>query len=85
MGATICIVLAFTRFGWKQHIWDLQLETLVAGRKASFATQALFVPATLLTKISILVSYLRLAPQNSVFRRLSGMHPPPPCALNEVS
>ena len=49
---------------------------LIAGRKASFATQAFFIPATLLTKISILLSYLRLAPLNSLFRRLSRMYFP---------
>jgi hypothetical protein len=43
----------------------------MAGRKASMVTQALFIPATLLTKVSILLSYLRLAPQDSWFRRLS--------------
>ncbi|KAL2133306.1 hypothetical protein VTI74DRAFT_2572 [Chaetomium olivicolor] len=70
-GATICVVLAFARFGWDIHIWDLSLDKMIAGRQVSFAAQALFVPATALAKISILISYLRLAPINSLFRRLS--------------
>ena len=52
-------------------MWDLTLAMLVTGRKVSFATQFFFIPATLLTKISILLSYLRLAPPNTMFRRLS--------------
>ncbi|KAK3896409.1 hypothetical protein C8A05DRAFT_48487 [Staphylotrichum tortipilum] len=50
---------------------DLTLPILIAGRQASYAAQALFIPAALLVKISILLSYLRIAPQNSMFRRLS--------------
>ncbi|KAJ4287476.1 hypothetical protein N0V88_007663 [Collariella sp. IMI 366227] len=73
--ATICIVLAFDRFGWRYHVWDLRPAMLISGRKASFATQAFFVPATLLCKVSILLSYLRLAPLNSWFRRLSLIAP----------
>jgi hypothetical protein len=53
----------------------LTLNQLIAGRKASMVTQALFIPATLFTKISILLSYLRLAPQDSWFRRLSRVCP----------
>ncbi len=71
--ATVSIVLGFSAYGWRLHVWDLTLDQLIAGRKASFVTQFLFIPATMLTKISILLSYLRLAPQNSWFRRLSRM------------
>lgn len=71
LAATIAIVLAFDLYGWKYHVWDLTLDKLIQGRKASMATQAFFVPATLFTKVSILLSYLRLAPLNSWFRRLS--------------
>ncbi|KAK3901702.1 hypothetical protein C8A05DRAFT_16148 [Staphylotrichum tortipilum] len=69
--ATITILLIFTRYGWNRHIWDLTLPILIAGRQASYAAQALFIPGALLVKISILLSYLRIAPQNSMFRRLS--------------
>jgi hypothetical protein len=44
---------------------------MVAGRQISFAVQALFILATCLAKISILVSYLRLSPKNSRFRRMT--------------
>jgi hypothetical protein len=74
VGATISIVLGFAVYGWKHHVWDLTLRQLIAGRKASMVTQALFIPATLLTKVSILLSYLRLAPQDSWFRRMSRIY-----------
>jgi hypothetical protein len=61
-------VLAYVRYGWDMHVWDLTFDTLVAGRQVSFAAQALFVPATLLAKVSILISYLRLAPRDLWFR-----------------
>jgi hypothetical protein len=44
---------------------------VIAGRQVSFAAQALFVPATSLAKVSILISYLRLAPMKSWLRRLT--------------
>ena len=53
------------------HVWDLTFDKMVAGRQVSFAAQALFVPATLLAKVSILISYLRLAPKDSWFRRMT--------------
>ena len=71
MGVTTCVVLAFTRYGWELHVWDLTFDQLVAGRQVSFAAQALFVPATTLAKVSILTSYLRLAPLDSMFRRMT--------------
>lgn len=71
MGVTTCVILAFTHFGWELHVWDLTFDQLVAGRKVSFAAQALFVPATTLAKLSILTSYLRLAPRDSMFRRMT--------------
>ena len=70
-GVTTCVVLAFTHYGWDIHVWDLSLDKMIAGRQVSFAAQALFVPATCLAKISILVSYLRLAPRDSLFRRMT--------------
>lgn len=71
LGVTICVVLAFAQYGWDVHVWDLTHDDLIAGRQVSFAAQALFVPATSLAKASILVSYLRLAPANSWFRRMT--------------
>ncbi|KAK4121502.1 hypothetical protein N657DRAFT_698954 [Parathielavia appendiculata] len=68
-GVTTCVLLAFLRYGWNIHIWDLTFDKMVAGRQVSFAVQGLFLLATTLAKVSILVSYLRLAPLNSGFRR----------------
>lgn len=70
-GVTICVLLAFARYGWDIHVWDLPFDKMIAGRQVSFAAQALFVPATSLAKVSILISYLRLAPMQSWFRRLT--------------
>ncbi|EAQ88607.1 hypothetical protein CHGG_05226 [Chaetomium globosum CBS 148.51] len=69
IGVTTCVVLAFVRYGWDVHVWDLTFEKILSGRKVSFAAQALFVPATALAKLSILYSYLRLAQTKPRFRR----------------
>jgi len=69
-GVTVCVVLASTHYGWDRHVWDLTPAKILAGRQVSFAAQALFVTATGLAKISIFVSYLRIAPLASGFRRL---------------
>ncbi|KAK3306301.1 uncharacterized protein B0T15DRAFT_483712 [Chaetomium strumarium] len=71
IGVTTCVLLAYDRYGWDMHVWDLSIDTMVAGRQISFAVQALFILATCLAKISILVSYLRLSPKNSRFRRMT--------------
>lgn len=63
--------MAFYRYGWDRHIWDSPLPTLMVGRQVSLAAQVLFIVGTALAKISILVSYLRLAPSSSWFRRLT--------------
>ncbi|KAH6857162.1 hypothetical protein B0I37DRAFT_426984 [Chaetomium sp. MPI-CAGE-AT-0009] len=65
---TTCVVLAFVRYGWDVHVWDLTLHKMVSGRKVSFAAQAFFVPATSPAKFSILVSYLRLAQHSWKFK-----------------
>ncbi len=69
-GVTVCVVLASIHYGWDRHVWDLTPAKILAGRQVSFAAQALFVTATGLAKVSIFVSYLRLAPLGSWFRRL---------------
>ncbi|GAB1318381.1 hypothetical protein MFIFM68171_08591 [Madurella fahalii] len=70
-GLTVCVMLASSLFGWDVHVWDLTAEDIVSGRRVSFIAQCLFVPSTALAKVSILVSYLRLAPLDSWFRRLT--------------
>ncbi|KAK0642156.1 hypothetical protein B0T16DRAFT_462161 [Cercophora newfieldiana] len=68
-GVTVCVILASYLYGWDVHVWDLSLEALVSGRQVSLAAQTLFVFATSLAKVSILLSYLRFALPNSRFRR----------------
>ncbi|AEO58381.1 hypothetical protein MYCTH_2118778 [Thermothelomyces thermophilus ATCC 42464] len=47
-----CVVLAFVRYGWDVHVWDLTESKMISGRQVSLAVQALFVPATSLAKLS---------------------------------
>ncbi|KAK3484809.1 kinetochore complex Sim4 subunit Fta1-domain-containing protein [Neurospora hispaniola] len=68
---SICVILAYTTFGWDKHIWDLTVTEVSHGRKISMATQAVFIMSSCFSKVSILVSYLALAPMNSWFRRLT--------------
>ncbi|KAK0732222.1 hypothetical protein B0H67DRAFT_549831 [Lasiosphaeris hirsuta] len=70
-GVTTCVILASTKFGWDMHIWDLNLDNMTSGRQVSIAVQALFVLATSFAKVSILTSYLRFAPLDSWFRRIT--------------
>ncbi|KAK3902818.1 hypothetical protein C8A05DRAFT_15174 [Staphylotrichum tortipilum] len=69
-GVSICVILATTNYGWDRHVWDLTIAKAVAGRQVSFAAQVLFVTAVGCAKISIFMSYLRIAPLGSWFRRL---------------
>lgn len=69
-GTTVLVILATQLYGWNIHVWDLQLSQMETGRKASMAGQSLFVLASSFVKISILVSYLRISPERSLFRRL---------------
>ncbi|KAJ4398216.1 hypothetical protein N0V85_006342 [Neurospora sp. IMI 360204] len=68
---SIGVILASTTFGWDKHLYDLTLTQLSQGRQISLAIQATFLMSSSLAKISILVSYLALAPMNSWFRRLT--------------
>ena len=72
-GLTVCVVLAFYSHGWNRHVWDLKLATLIGGRQVSFVAQVFFALGTALAKLSILASYLRLAPLSSWFRRFTSM------------
>lgn len=71
LGVTLCTIIATQVFNWNAHIWDLTSDQMVQGRKVSLASQTLFAAATSLAKASILLSYLRIAPQKSWFRRLT--------------
>ncbi|KAK4194119.1 hypothetical protein QBC40DRAFT_188922 [Triangularia verruculosa] len=70
-GVTVSVILASSLYGWNLHIWDLKYENLVHNRKVTMAVQALFISATGCAKTSILLSYLRLAPRGSLFRKLA--------------
>ncbi|KAI8936248.1 hypothetical protein NX059_006671 [Plenodomus lindquistii] len=70
IGTTVLVILATQLYGWDKHVWDLTIPELETGRKASIAGQTLFVLASSTVKMSILVSYFRIAPEKSVFRKL---------------
>lgn len=68
---SILVILASTTYGWDKHLYDLTLNQLSDGRKISMAIQAVFIFSSSLAKVSILISYLALAPLDSLFRRLT--------------
>jgi hypothetical protein len=71
IGLTVTTVLANTLYGWNHHIWDLHISELMTARKVSLVAQVLYLVASSLAKISILLSYLILAPPETYFRSLS--------------
>lgn len=70
IGTTILVIMATQLYGWDKHVWDLTISEMETGRKASMAGQTLFVLASSTVKMSILVSYFRIAPEKSLFRKL---------------
>lgn len=70
IGTTILVIMATQLYGWDKHVWDLRPAEMETGRKASMAGQTLFVLASSTVKMSILVSYFRIAPEKSLFRKL---------------
>ncbi|CAG9977908.1 unnamed protein product [Clonostachys byssicola] len=71
VGVTVTVILATELYGWNIHVWDLTPSQATLGRKASISAQTLFVIGSGLVKSSILISYLRIAPLDSWFRRLT--------------
>jgi hypothetical protein len=71
LGVTICVILADRLYGWNIHIWDLTPSQALNGRKVSLAAQTLFLFSSGLAKISILLTYLRIASRDSWFRRVT--------------
>lgn len=67
---TALVIMAVQLYGWNIHVWDATIPLLQNGRKASMAGQSLFVLASSFVKLSILVSYFRIAPNKSTFRKL---------------
>ncbi|KAF2100237.1 hypothetical protein NA57DRAFT_64878 [Rhizodiscina lignyota] len=70
VGVTVDIILADQLYGWDTHVWDLTAVKIIKGRQASLVGQTLFSFASGLAKASILLSYLRFAPDRSLFRHL---------------
>ncbi|KAF2728728.1 integral membrane protein [Polyplosphaeria fusca] len=70
IGTTVLVIMATQLYGWNVHVWDMKISQLETGRKASMAGQTLFVLASSFVKISVLVSYFRIAPEKSIFRKL---------------
>ena len=68
---TVSIILSDRLYGWDVHIWDLRPGQDDQGRQSSMAVQGTFIFASGLAKASILVSYLRIAPCDSYFRRMT--------------
>ncbi|EOA82009.1 hypothetical protein ACJQWK_05362 [Exserohilum turcicum] len=70
IGTTVVVIMASQLYGWDRHVWDLKPHQMMVGRQASMACQTLFVLASSTVKMSILVSYFRIAPEKSTFRKL---------------
>lgn len=70
-GVTVCVILATQFYGWNLHVWDLTPQQMQQGRQISIAAQTIFLFASGLTKLSMLASYLRIAPLGSAFRKLT--------------
>ncbi|KFZ01664.1 hypothetical protein V500_00660 [Pseudogymnoascus sp. VKM F-4518 (FW-2643)] len=61
VGLTIAVCLAASQYGWDLHIWDVPEADIIPGRIVTWVAQLLFVAATNLTKLSILLFYTRLS------------------------
>ncbi|KAL8408570.1 hypothetical protein RB594_007126 [Gaeumannomyces avenae] len=70
-GVTVCTILMTKLYLWERHVWDLTPDQITNGRKVSMAGQSLFFLATCFAKLSILLSYTRIAPEHSLFRRFT--------------
>lgn len=69
-GLTTCVLLATFRYGWDLHVWDLPANKLSPSRQISISGQTLFLFASGITKISILVSYYRIAVSQNFLRSI---------------
>ncbi|KAK1707760.1 uncharacterized protein BDZ83DRAFT_724513 [Colletotrichum acutatum] len=67
---TVCVIVdTDLRYGWNIHVWDTTFVQRMQGRQISLLGQTLFVFASGLSKLSVLTSYLRIAPLGSTFQR----------------
>ncbi|KAF4826620.1 hypothetical protein CGCTS75_v008971 [Colletotrichum tropicale] len=71
ISVTVCVILATQLYGWNLHIWDTTFVQRMQGRQISIVGQTLFIFASGLSKLSILTSYLRIAPLGSTFQRVT--------------
>ncbi|KFZ07394.1 hypothetical protein V501_06489 [Pseudogymnoascus sp. VKM F-4519 (FW-2642)] len=60
LGLTAGVILAIHNYGWDIHVWDLPPKDSITSRKVSWASMLLYLTSSSLTKISILVFYLRI-------------------------
>ncbi|OBT73179.1 hypothetical protein VF21_07910 [Pseudogymnoascus sp. 05NY08] len=60
LGLTAGVILAIHDYGWDIHVWDLPPKDSITSRKVSWASMLLYLTSSSLTKISILVFYLRI-------------------------
>ncbi|KAE8446570.1 hypothetical protein EG329_011902 [Mollisiaceae sp. DMI_Dod_QoI] len=61
IGLTIAVCLAASKYSWDVHIWDVPPENIIPSRQVTYTAQLLFVWATNLTKVSILLFYRRFS------------------------
>ncbi|KFX91855.1 hypothetical protein O988_04425 [Pseudogymnoascus sp. VKM F-3808] len=60
LGLTAGVILAIHNYGWDIHVWDLPPEDSISSRMVSWASMVLYLTSSTLTKVSILVFYLRI-------------------------
>ncbi|KFY22945.1 hypothetical protein V493_06213 [Pseudogymnoascus sp. VKM F-4281 (FW-2241)] len=60
LGLTAGVILAIHNYGFDIHVWDLPPEDSITSRKVSWASMVLYLTSSSLTKMSILVFYLRI-------------------------
>lgn len=61
LGLSICICLASEHYGFRNHVWDIAYTRLIDTRKITFSLELLYLCASVIIKISILLFYRRLA------------------------
>lgn len=71
VGLTVCAILLDQLYGWNVHIWDLGIAEASKGRQVSLTAQTLFLLSSGLPKVSVLVTYSRIAPKSLWLFRMS--------------
>ncbi|PSN60475.1 hypothetical protein BS50DRAFT_446649, partial [Corynespora cassiicola Philippines] len=60
VGLTSCVMLAFQRYGWNRHVYDIPVTVWVPTAKVLFAAKLMFVLTTGTTRLSLFALYYRL-------------------------